>query len=592
MTRRSARYVMMISLAAVLWGQCAIALAAIPTQGIWQHYSDQRPPAAIQYVTDRIWYGAGDGRVHRSDDAGVTWRVLLSAPGYSAPNAIHAFDEDRVLAVGNGGNLWESVDGGVSWTSRRIADIAVNFTDISFSSPLTGVAYGTYIETDCGEFACKVGVWVTTLDGGVTWNKTNAARATEPTWDGWTTVWAPARREGWQTNGVSLFHTCDGGTVWIEQQTERTRNENMLGLRWRPEGVFVWLYSGLDQTGRGRISPNFGQRGHINAVEGPTRFDVAAQGARASYDSSGTRTWDGVTDVVIASGDDRAAADPLSAASIAWAYDAPLLLVSSRKLPSATAQVVAEIAKANGSVTAHVVGGVNSVPPEIMKSLAQAAGGRLEEDRILALGGRYDLAARVADRVRVVREQRGMSDADAVLIANGADSTKFFDAVSLSAIARHNGFPILLVTRDSVPAATEKALTRVDCSDIIVAGGTQSVSADVVRRLGALSDLTPTVLAGRSRYDTSLDVAEEGLGRGWLTTGTAGVAVALPDALAGGAVVGRAGGPLLVTAGPFWNPLTANWVRDHRDGLPIVHTFGGPTNIGHGTRYDIIDRIN
>ncbi len=71
---------------------------------------------------------------------------------------------------------------------------------------------------------------------------------------------------------------------------------------------------------------------------------------------------DGVTDVVIASGDDREAADPLAAAGLCWAYDAPMLLVQSSATPSSVKSAVKAIVNANGPVTLHVVGGTMSVP--------------------------------------------------------------------------------------------------------------------------------------------------------------------------------------------------------------------------------------
>ena len=53
-----------------------------------------------------------------------------------------------------------------------------------------------------------------------------------------------------------------------------------------------------------------------------------------------------VSDVVIASGDDAAMADPLSAGGLCWAYNAPLLLVS--KNPAANNEVLIRFADIRG----------------------------------------------------------------------------------------------------------------------------------------------------------------------------------------------------------------------------------------------------
>ncbi|MDH4140854.1 MAG: cell wall-binding repeat-containing protein, partial [Coriobacteriia bacterium] len=203
------------------------------------------------------------------------------------------------------------------------------------------------------------------------------------------------------------------------------------------------------------VTVNHSMRRVAERVAGQSRYSTAVAVARKGYDPDGDKSWPGVDHVVIASGEDRAAADPLAAAGLCWAYDAPLFLVSSKSVSQEVKQAVNEIVTANGPTVVHVVGGPVSVPDPRYTELESAVLGTLHKDRVLATGGRYDLAAAIAQRVKSVAQSNPAKDMPpAVLIANGADSTKFFDALALSAISAGKGCPILLVSADSIPSAT------------------------------------------------------------------------------------------------------------------------------------------
>jgi hypothetical protein len=147
-----------------------------------------------------------------------------------------------------------------------------------------------------------------------------------------------------------------------------------------------------------------------------------------------------------------------------------MLLVSAARTPDEVKTALKQITDANGSVTLHVVGGPVSVPNARLAELVAAGGGstKVKLDRLLSTGGRYDMAAAIAYRMKSVR---GAEMPSVALIANGADSTKFFDALALSPIAAGKGAPILLVAADSIPAATQNALNTLKPSTKIVGGG-------------------------------------------------------------------------------------------------------------------------
>ena len=92
------------------------------------------------------------------------------------------------------------------------------------------------------------------------------------------------------------------------------------------------------------------------------RYTTAVKTAHLGFDPDNDGSWPGVTHVIIASGEDRALADPLASAGLVWAYDAPLFLINSDFVPAKVNQAINQIAAANGPVTVHVVGGTFSVP--------------------------------------------------------------------------------------------------------------------------------------------------------------------------------------------------------------------------------------
>jgi len=314
-----------------------------------------------------------------------------------------------------------------------------------------------------------------------------------------------------------------------------------------------------------------------------TRFSTAIEIARVNFPR-----WLGVKNVVIASGDDRAAADPLAASGLCWAYDAPLLLVSGARTPDEVRVAIKQIVSINGPVTLRVVGGPISVPDARIAEIQAYVGAAniAGVDRIVSTGGRYDLAAAIAMRMRsVAASDKGKMMPRVALFANGADSTKFFDALALSPIAAGTGAPILLVTADTVPSATAAAIKTLNPSTRIVGGGPNTISEKVRMQLGA------TRWAGRTRYDTAIAIANGAVAKGWLSRSSVGVAAKLPDALTGGSLVGREGGVLVLTDGATLTPATKSWLTANKTQIERVYVFGGPLSITEGVRTAIANAI-
>ncbi len=64
-----------------------------------------------------------DAAILRSEDGGLTWKAVFSAPDQLRPLLDVAFvSPQHVLAVGAYGAFFESADGGLNWTERQIVD--------------------------------------------------------------------------------------------------------------------------------------------------------------------------------------------------------------------------------------------------------------------------------------------------------------------------------------------------------------------------------------------------------------------------------------------------------------------------------------
>lgn len=316
----------------------------------------------------------------------------------------------------------------------------------------------------------------------------------------------------------------------------------------------------------------------VSRIAGSNRFDTSA--LIGSEFVAGD--WSGVIDVIIASGEDRAAADPLSAAGLSWVYGGcPIFLVKSTAVSTEVKETILDMVAANPGkqIAIHVVGGTASVPDARVTEIKSYVGAaNVTADRVNG-ANRYDVARLIAEQVKESWIQDfGAAGVPGVLVANGADPNKFFDALSMSAVSASTGMPILLVSATSVPSATQAAAKSMGAlaGSTYIAGGTATVSESVRK---ALSVAPGNRLAGATRFSTARIIADTGLSKGWFESDTAGVAAKLPDALAGGAAVGAMGGPLLLTKTDSLPAETVGYITAHKATLKQVYVFGGEASV-------------
>lgn len=292
--------------------------------------------------------------------------------------------------------------------------------------------------------------------------------------------------------------------------------------------------------------------GHPLVVErlaGADRVGTAVAVSQAAFETADV--------VLLARADDFA--DALVASPLAAELDAPILLVGADALP---APVAAELDRLDAGEVV-LLGGEAAVSGRVAEEVA--ATGRA----VRRVGGedRFATAAAVADE---------LGPSSTAFVATGVD---FPDALAAGPLAAALDAPILLATRDELPAVTDAALAAAAPAEIVVLGGTAAIGPGVE---AALADDQATVrrLAGAHRYATAAAVFDAAVAAGadaadlWLATGAT-----FPDALVAGAAVTATGGALLLAAGADLDASTAAVDRIHAAAPRRVRVLGGPAAV-------------
>ena len=282
--------------------------------------------------------------------------------------------------------------------------------------------------------------------------------------------------------------------------------------------------------------------------------------------------------VIVASGEDRAAADPLTAASLCWAYDAPLLLTQSSGIPSALRTALKEIGccqpqrhghhRGRRSVCAQVGAESDQVPRSARPAAVQ---------RPWPSGDRFSLAAGIASRVKQVAADTSRTIPSAVLVANGADAGTFFDALSASAISANTGVPVLLSRQDKAPAVTAKFIKATAPAEIIMIGGPTTLAWDVQRQLKGTDRFH-----GADRHATSVAVAQGAHARGWSDPATTYLAGALPDAVSGAMLAATQDAPLVIVPKTTICSSVAKFLSSDSSAVTKAVVLGGSASVSNG----------
>ncbi|MBY6037109.1 cell wall-binding repeat-containing protein [Fictibacillus nanhaiensis] len=281
----------------------------------------------------------------------------------------------------------------------------------------------------------------------------------------------------------------------------------------------------------------------VERVNGQDRFEVAVNVSKKGWSS-------GSTTVVLVNY--KAFADALAASPLGYKLNAPILLTNPDRLNAKTEEEIKRL-KASKVI---IIGGTSSINQNVETKLS---GMNLSIERI---GGkdRYEVAYKVS---------RKLSAAGKVVISNG---TAFADALSISPYASKHEYPILLTTKDKLPAYTQKALQEKKPQQTIIVGGTGSVYSTVEKQL-----VNPLRIGGKDRFEVAVNIAKKfnpSSTKAAISNGNT-----FADALTGSVLSAKQNMPLLLTQVNAIPSVTKNYIDQSK--FTSFTVFGGTGSVSN-----------
>lgn len=174
--------------------------------------------------------------------------------------------------------------------------------------------------------------------------------------------------------------------------------------------------------------------------------------------------------------------------------------------------------------------------------------------------------------VAVNVSKEGWDSSDTVVVAF---YNAYADALAAGPLAYKNDAPILLTQSNKLTDITKKEIQRLGAKNILVIGGTGSISESVFNELNALPGVTNVKrIGGKDRFEVSYNISKMFGG-----TQTAIIAHGLnfPDALAISPYAASKGYPIILTQSDKLTPISLEALK----GLNIQQTIvvGGPASV-------------
>lgn len=310
----------------------------------------------------------------------------------------------------------------------------------------------------------------------------------------------------------------------------------------------------------------------VDRSAGPSRVDTAVAASAEHRDAADA--------ALLASA--RAFPDALAGGALAAREGAPVLLTEPGHLPP----IVSDELDRLGVATVHLLGGPRAISPAVEAELIS----RGHEVQRHEGDDRYATA-------RALARAAGPSPEREIVVALGehADPSRAWpDALAAGTLAAAPGHPPTLLTRqDSLPAATEQALAELDTERVTLTGDIDAVSEHVEQRLTELG-YAVTRLAGRSRYHTSVALAEQALDR--LPAGPHPVVFAsgerFADALSAGPLAASLNAPVVLVPRTTLAGVVDDFLRVHVERWSAGVVVGGSAAVADTTVDELADALH
>lgn len=287
---------------------------------------------------------------------------------------------------------------------------------------------------------------------------------------------------------------------------------------------------------------------------GDDRFDTSQLIATDDTDFAAEYAGDAL---IIARGD--VFADALTGSVLGGSEEAPIVLTP-RDTSADGGELNSDVkeavdAYADTLTDIYILGGVEAVGPSVEEALGAYADANVDgTPTITRLGGesRFETAQLIADV--------SMDAADTAIVADGGN---FPDALVSGALAAGAGIPILLNGSDgAIDPFTQQAIDDLGVENVVVAGGTDAISASLYDAFAAQADAER--VSGEDRFATAVAFARYEVENYDFGTEHFNLARAdeFPDALALGPHAGLdfAGpSPILLTAVDDFSQQTADY---------------------------------
>lgn len=263
-------------------------------------------------------------------------------------------------------------------------------------------------------------------------------------------------------------------------------------------------------------------QGEATRLFGPISVATSAEISKANFPAD-------IDTVIVARVDNFP--DALTISAVAKTAGAPVLLINTNSIPEVSA---AELTRLSPN-RIIIAGGPLAISEAVE---AELAGYASEGVSRLAGQTKYDTAIEISRYAH----PDPVSDApvDTVYIATG---TTFQDALAISSPAARDNAPVLLVTRNTIPAGVMEELTRLNPAKVVILGGPIAISAEVETNLAGSWAMER--IAGQTAIDTAAMISEAHFTPpvpvAYLTTRSN-----YPDALSIASVAGAKGAPILL----------------------------------------------